>query len=143
MTIFAFAPGGAARLRPTAPARWSSGTQANEGGTFRVPDAAAFEAAPSEVNASAETALSAAIRQPDAAAERRNRAARRHGQDLLAELAQLQHGLLGHGDGGQTTLARLAGLASAMPAADDPRLGEILDGIVLRAQVEIARRLQP
>lgn len=144
MTIFAFGPGGTARLQQGTAARRSPGATGSAASPFHVHDAGAFEPAPTEISAPAATRLSATIGMPDSdAADRRNRQARRHGQDLLAELSRLQHGLLGQAGGDQMTLARLARMAGAMPVADDPRLGEILDGIVLRAEVEIARWAQP
>jgi hypothetical protein len=71
-----------------------------------------------------------------------DRAARRHGQDLLAELARLQRDMLRPG-GRSQALERLAVLAADTPPAADPALAMIVDGIVLRAKVELARRMQP
>jgi len=68
-----------------------------------------------------------------------DREARRHGQDMLAALAELQRALLG-GDGGEAALRRLADLADAVPVASDPRLAALLSAVVLRARVELARR---
>jgi hypothetical protein len=68
-----------------------------------------------------------------------DRQARRHGQDLLAMLAELQRGLLaGFEDG--STLERLAELAAAVPRATDPRLAAMVSAIMLRVRVELARR---
>ena len=96
MTIFAFGPNSTAGLQRGTAARRSPGTAANAGSSFRVHDAETFEPAPAEIDAPAATRLSATIGPNSDAdiAERRNRQARRHGQDLLAELSRLQHGLL-------------------------------------------------
>jgi len=68
----------------------------------------------------------------------RDRAARRRGRDLLAELSALQRDLLAGGpDPGR--LARLADLADALPEAADPRLRDAVAAIALRARVEAAR----
>ena len=67
------------------------------------------------------------------------RAARRRGRALLAELAGLQHDMLGAG----TTPDRLAALralvAEALPPPADLALAAALAAIVLRARVELAR----
>jgi Class II flagellar assembly regulator len=68
----------------------------------------------------------------------RDRAARRHGQVVLAGLTTLQRVLLEGGDTA-TSLDRLAGLLAAMPPAVEPRLAALLDTIVLRVRVELAR----
>jgi hypothetical protein len=74
---------------------------------------------------------------PDALAERRQALSR--GRDLLAELEQLQLGLL-DGRPAETTLGRLSGLLAAPPpAVDDPKLATVLDAIELRAAVELAK----
>ena len=69
----------------------------------------------------------------------RDREARRHGQDLLAALADLQRLILSAGSDG-TALQRLADLAASVPHATDRRLNAIVSGIVARARVEVARR---
>ena len=58
-----------------------------------------------------------------------DREARRHGQDMLAVLAELQRALLGGGDG-VAVLHRLADLAAAAPAATDRRLAAMVSAIV-------------
>ena len=68
-----------------------------------------------------------------------DREARRHGQDMLAALAELQRALLGGGDTVET-LQRLAELAAAVPRAADPRLAALVSAIILRVRVELARR---
>lgn len=70
----------------------------------------------------------------------RDRAARRRGQGLLAELAALQRALLSaSGDTPAAALHRLAALAQAVPLAADPALRQAVAAIVLRCRVEFAR----
>ncbi len=68
----------------------------------------------------------------------RDRAARRHGQVVLAGLTALQRVLLEGGDQA-LMLERLEGLIADMPEASDPRLAAVLGSIVLRERVELAR----
>lgn len=68
-----------------------------------------------------------------------DRRARRHGQDMLAMLAELQRALLGAGDP-DVALQRLADLAALVPRATDRRLAAMVSAIVVRARVELARR---
>jgi Class II flagellar assembly regulator len=68
-----------------------------------------------------------------------DREARRHGNDMLAALAELQRALLG-GSGGGTALRRLTDLAASVRHATDPRLAAMVSAIVLRVRVELARR---
>ena len=65
-------------------------------------------------------------------------AARRKGQVVLAGLTALQRALLDGGDQA-ASLDRLASLVADMPQAAEPRLAALLDTIVLRARVELAR----
>ena len=68
-----------------------------------------------------------------------DREARRHGHNLLEALAELQRALLiGNDDVG--ALQHLAELAAAVPRATDRRLAAIVSAIVVRVQVELARR---
>jgi hypothetical protein len=68
-----------------------------------------------------------------------DREARRHGHDMLAALSELQRALLG-GASDAGGLERLAALAASVPRATDPRLAALVSAIVLRVQVELARR---
>ena len=68
-----------------------------------------------------------------------DREARRHGQDLLAALADLQRLILSAGNDG-AALQRLADLAASVPLATDRRLNALVSAIVVRARVELARR---
>jgi hypothetical protein len=67
-----------------------------------------------------------------------DRAARRRGRDLLAALAALQHALLG-GAAAPELLGQLADLAADVPMADRPDVAAAVQGIALRARVELAR----
>jgi hypothetical protein len=120
-----------ARLGARGPTRASAG--------FTVPDEtavsshAATEAAPA---ASLASMLSLQELGGDAAEDRE---ARRHGHNLLEALAELQRALLiGKDDAG--ALPHLAELAAAVPRATDRRLAAIVSAIVVRVQVELARR---
>ena len=68
-----------------------------------------------------------------------DRQARRRGQALLRALSCLQRSLLRGGDDVES-LQDLTGLAADLPEASSPALRGILDQIVLRARVELARR---
>ena len=68
-----------------------------------------------------------------------DREARRHGQDLLTALAELQRALLS-GAGDVAAMQHLADLASAVPRAADRRLAAMLSAIVVRVRVELARQ---
>jgi hypothetical protein len=67
-----------------------------------------------------------------------DRAARRHGMVVLAGLTALQRALLEGGDSA-VSLERLAALLADMPQAVEPRLAALLDTIVFRVRVELAR----
>jgi hypothetical protein len=69
-----------------------------------------------------------------------DREARRHGQDMLAALADLQRLMLSAGSDG-TALQRLADLVASIPrGAVDRRLGAVVSAILVRARIELARR---
>jgi hypothetical protein len=68
----------------------------------------------------------------------RDRAARRHGRAMLAELQALQRALLADAPD-PAPLRRLAALAADMPLAADQRLREALEDVSVRAWVELAR----
>ncbi len=73
----------------------------------------------------------------DAAA--RASAGKRRAQELLEGLDDLRHGLLAGGLSRDKLLALAKHVQSRRAQVDDPRLGEILDEIDLRAQVELAK----
>lgn len=64
--------------------------------------------------------------------------ARRHGAELLDELADLQKALLGAQDA--EDLGRLARLVAGVPQAADPRLAGVIRAVALRARLELTRR---
>lgn len=117
------------------------------GSGFSVPSDAAAEAAGGSAPESAAEGVSldgmlalqeAAVLegQAETVADRK---ARRHGQDILAELGRLQRALLS-GAADSQALARLATLVEQQSPADDPRLRSVLEAVRLRARVELARR---
>jgi hypothetical protein len=68
-----------------------------------------------------------------------DREARRHGNDMLAALGELQRALLAGGtDAG--ALQRLVDLSTSVVRATDPRLAALVSAITVRARVELARR---
>ena len=117
------------------------------GGAFRVAEGGAQAPAAGGLGAS-ETAglLGVMLALREAGVERpRDRAARRHGEAMLAELRALQLALLDGVDGvdgaaGEAALERLAGLAERMPEAADAGLQAALGWVALRARIELARR---
>ncbi len=108
-----------------------------KGAAFHLPaegTAAASPAAPA-----AEVSLGTLLALQDEAEPVEDREARRHAQDLLAELAAIHRALLGR-PGAEDSLARLGTLCAAMPEmAREPRLADAVAAIRLRARVELAR----
>ena len=72
--------------------------------------------------------------------ERRDREAHRRASDILDLLAELQRGLLGANVEGMP-IDRLTSLLENAPAPADPVLAAATQSILLRARIEIARRL--
>jgi hypothetical protein len=128
-------------LGPMAPARRPRRAAA-AAGDFQLATAPAGEGAPAAPAAA--IGLDALLALQEGAADNsRDRRARRHAQEMLAALRDLQRARLGAW--GQDNLAALSGLArlaGAVPAADDPRLVSIVRAIAVRAAVELARRQQ-
>lgn len=77
-----------------------------------------------------------ALQEHGSAAERDEAAQRRAG-DILAELTALQCDMLG---GSPADPARLRRLVESGEEGADPALREVVQGVVLRAQVELLRR---
>lgn len=75
--------------------------------------------------------------QESAAAGTGEREARRHGQELLAALAELQRALLSNGGG--DALQRLVLLTDMDLHTSDPALAQVIGSIRLRARLEVAR----
>jgi hypothetical protein len=129
----------AVRLGATGAGTMSGTRQA--GAAFHVPEEAGSAAAeatapPADVApVSLSVMLAAEALDQDAS---RDRAARRKGQVVLAGLTALQRALLDGGDQA-ASLDRLASLVADIPQAAEPRLAALLDTIVLRARVELAR----
>ena len=69
-----------------------------------------------------------------------DREARRHGQEILEALTDLQRTLLTAAAGSAQSLARLAALAEMDPTVHDPTLARVLSSIRLRARLELLRR---
>lgn len=138
--------GAAAAIRATETAR--GGDAAVAGTAFRVPSEAASTGA-TVAAASPTRGLDALLALQETAAApqdpaTRDREARRHGRDLLEELAALQKALLAGGDeAGEGALGRLVALLRSMPAAADPGLDGVLRSVGLRARLELARRGLP
>ena len=88
----------------------------------------------------AASSLDALLALQEVPAERLSRQeAERHGQALLDELDRLRHDLL-NGIATPDALNRLSEMAKARKAQiEDPRLGEIIEEIELRAAVELAK----
>jgi hypothetical protein len=127
--------------RVTGGARTGAARGAARGGTgFSV--AAGGGATAREASAAAEVAAPGlgllALQEAGSGAER-DAAAHRRASAILEELDGLQCELLGGGNGDPARLQRLAALESGEEGAD-PALREVVQGIVLRAKVELARR---
>ncbi len=136
------------KIDPTAPQRPASLRRAGTGGGVRSDG---FSKALAENGASASIsgggpigALGAmlALQEVPDASDPRGRA-RRRGEQMLALLDRIRLGLLA-GAIPQSQLADLTQLVRSQRAQiDDPRLGEILDEIELRAAVELAKLGSP
>jgi hypothetical protein len=68
------------------------------------------------------------------------REARRFGQAVLGELTKLQAGMLSAAGVARADLQRLAGLCDSVPYTEDETLRALLQSVVLRARIELARR---
>lgn len=113
----------------------SAQARRSAGPGFALPDAEASQEA--QVTTGIQPGLGLiGLQQGWSAAERDESAARRGGA-ILNELARLQLAMLS-GDADVRSLSRLASLAEGEAGAD-PVLREIIDGISLRARVELAR----
>lgn len=116
----------------------TSGTQ----GRFRVLAEGAAGAAPEarEAGAAENVSIAASLiaLQESMAAGERDREAHQRADQMLDELAALQRAMLG-GAISPARLASLASLADHPGLAADPRLGELVAAVSLRAKVELAR----
>ena len=108
---------------------------------FSVPLQFASTGAATAANEASPPALASMLTLQELGGETiQDREARRHGQDMLAALADLQRALLSAG-GDETVLARLEELAASVPRATDRRLAAMVSAIMVRVRVELARRL--
>lgn len=123
---------------PRAPTRPREGV-----GEFRASDRAGAGTAAAGVSATSApgSLLGLLALQEDETGAERDRAARRHGDALLRELAALQRGLLGDEAEVMTALSRLAVLTEQAQEAADPGLAAIVRAVALRARIEVARRV--
>ena len=111
---------------------------AGGGSVFNMPAGKSAGGA-SATRAASEVGLGTLLALQDAPEPPEDREARRHGRDLLKELAALHRALLGDA-GDYNGLEQLSGLVENAPAdALDPRLRDVIADIRLRARVEIAR----
>jgi hypothetical protein len=108
--------------------------RAGRGGGFHLPAARTDSAAPSMAPTAATGLLG--LQQSWSPAEQDD-AAQRRGHALLAELAAMQRDML-RGRLDPAGLSRLAAMAEG-EAGQDAALREIVEGISLRAKVELAR----
>lgn len=107
---------------------------------FAVPAGALATGEPAAAAAVLRTSMASMLTLQELGGETvHDREARRHGQDMLAALARLQHALLSCGNE-TAALQRLAELAGSVPLATDRRLGAMISAIVVRVRVELARR---
>jgi hypothetical protein len=111
-------------------------TGARRGGGFAVAEESAGVAAPTAAALLAPVAM-LALQEIDNQTVQ-DREARRQGEAVLRALAVLQRSRLDGGAGGIAGLADALAAAAATPARD-PRLAGILEAVVLRARVELAR----
>jgi hypothetical protein len=115
----------------------AAGTRVGRDGGFALPGEA--PASTARLNATSAMSLGDMLIlqeiEDDAA---RDRAARRHGRAMLAELKALQRALLDDAPD-PAPLRRLAALAADVPLATDERLREALAEVSVRAWVELAR----
>ncbi len=135
--------GTAAAIRAAGTTR--TGDAAASGASFQVP-AGSAAAGGSAACTSPVRGLDALLALQETAVAQdpatRDREARRHGRNLLEELAALQKSLLS-GGAEDVTLGRLVALLRTMPVAADPGLGVVLHSVGLRVRLELARRGLP
>ncbi|HET8995394.1 MAG TPA: flagellar assembly protein FliX [Acetobacteraceae bacterium] len=126
-------------LGAPAPGRLPNRTPRSGTASFTLDTAAESAGTGAAQAAAPPLAVSALALQEVAIDAPRDRAARRHGQALLAALGRLQRHLLGGADAAGS-LDELAALAAIVPNVDEPGLAATLHATVLRARVELARR---
>ena len=124
---------------PSAGGRLPNRTRGAKADGFAVPTATRFVAAPATDVAAPVAAAGMLALQEVETDPPQDRAARRRGRALLSALNRLQRHLLA-GVTDAATLEQLEALARDMPRATDAGLAVAVDGIVLRARIELARR---
>jgi hypothetical protein len=125
--------------RPTASRVAARGAVA-DAPVFALPEEAAATGGASAAATASPASLASMLTLQELGGEpEEDREARRHGQNLLTALAELQRALLAGGDE-SVALQRLAELAAAVPCAADRRLAAMVSAIVVRVRVELARR---
>ena len=131
MTVSSIGQVGGRFVRPQAPPAGLAGFSVPVGAAPAGPDVRGV-ARSAPVEASLMLAL-----QEQAGAEAGDGQARRHGQRLLAALAELQRSMLC--GGGSDTLEELSRLSGQEEQAVDPVLAAVIRSIRLRARLELAR----
>ena len=131
MTVSSIGPVGGTFVRPQAQPVGQAGFSVPAGAAPAGPDVRGV-ARSAPVEASLMLAL-----QEQAGAEAGDGQARRHGQRLLAALAELQRSMLC--GGGSDTLEELSRLSEQEEHAVDPVLAAVIRSIRLRARLELAR----
>lgn len=123
--------------RITSPVR---GRPANRSGTgFSVPANQAAATTTATAGAAEPESLGAVLTLQEIGTETvEDREARKHGENMLAQLAGLQRSLLGGADN-IAALQQLADLAAAVPMATNRRLAAAISAILVRVRVELAR----
>jgi hypothetical protein len=123
------------------PIRNTRTASGGKGGSFSVPaDVPGSAASGSGVTPASASALGCLIALQEPGGETvQDRAARRRGRDVLQALADLQRAMLADTNA-PDSLRSLTAAITDLPQPTDPRLGGVLQAIVLRARVELARR---
>ncbi len=124
---------------PSAGGRLPNRTRGTKGNGFAVPTATRSAAASAPEPAALVTAAGMLALQEIDTEPPQDRAARRHGRALLSALSRLQRHLLA-GATDPASLEELEALARDVPRATDAALAGVVDGVVLRARIELARR---
>jgi hypothetical protein len=126
-------------LPPVQPAGRRAGVASPRGGfDVATPPRASGDAAPA--GAATEVLLGGLLAlQEGEGDDVLDRRAKRRGQDILDALAGLRRSLL-DGEADADRLRQIAALARDVPAAADARLREVVNDVVVRAHVELAKR---
>jgi hypothetical protein len=130
---------GPSNLHGASPARRTGRSEGGSGGAFaRLVGETGGTASLSAANPLAGVSGVLALQEVDDATARASRGKKR-AQEMLDKLDEIRHGLLA----GELPRDKLRELSHVVQSrrmhVDDPRLGEVLDQIDLRAQVELAK----